>query len=357
MIEQRASAYLQEHKQLAFRPEFYEKAEGGQIRDDIVSYLGEYRFEVSEFEYRMGIVDDKLVDPNSQEHMVLKAKKAIETRKKLNLGITREEAELEGLISLERQIKENPSGTAIWFSPPGAKKDGYEGHGFAYTGVKNGNVLKMTAIRLEKPSMYDFNLIANAMWGQEGEQTSEDFLRTPKIIDIPETKAREFIHGVFEVKPEESKVIFQKALNKMDQVINDSTFILRNGSSEQKRKTITVLENVAIELKKRFSMSDAGNIVFLADYKPVNLHDAMQMQRYSVQVPAIGGSCGMSGKSESPNIFRNLTNSSDSLFSKSNQEWFSCPKCKYKADGPVGDTCPGCRLTKEDFAKSGGEVC
>jgi len=40
------------------------------------------------------------------------------------------------------------------------------------------------------------------------------------------------------------------------------------------------------------------------------------------------------------------------------QEWFSCPKCKYKADGPIGNKCPGCGLTKEDYAEESGEpVC
>lgn len=40
-----------------------------------------------------------------------------------------------------------------------------------------------------------------------------------------------------------------------------------------------------------------------------------------------------------------------------NQEWFNCPKCQYQADGPIGDTCPGCDLTKDEFAATGGEVC
>lgn len=40
------------------------------------------------------------------------------------------------------------------------------------------------------------------------------------------------------------------------------------------------------------------------------------------------------------------------------QEWFNCPKCGYQADGPVGDSCPNCRITKEQFSvESGQEVC
>lgn len=47
---------------------------------------------------------------------------------------------------------------------------------------------------------------------------------------------------------------------------------------------------------------------------------------------------------------------SSNLFEDGDQEWFSCPKCSYKADGPVGNTCPGCNLTKEEFAAEEGVV-
>lgn len=41
-----------------------------------------------------------------------------------------------------------------------------------------------------------------------------------------------------------------------------------------------------------------------------------------------------------------------------NQEWFTCPKCSYKADGPIGNSaCPGCGLTKEAYLEETGVVC
>ncbi|HVF69157.1 MAG TPA: hypothetical protein VNA13_01185 [Xanthomonadales bacterium] len=39
------------------------------------------------------------------------------------------------------------------------------------------------------------------------------------------------------------------------------------------------------------------------------------------------------------------------------QEWFNCPKCSFKADGPIGNTCPGCRLTKDEYVEAGGKEC
>jgi len=355
MIEQRTHTYLQDHKQVAFRHEFYEKATDGQIRDDVISYLAEYRFEVSEFEYRLGIVNTKLVDPNNQEQMTAKAKKAIDTRRKYNLETSREEAELEGLSVLETQIKENPTGTVIWFSPPGPREEGYGNYGFAYTGRLEGDSLKMTAIRLEEPSNNDFNFIANAIWGETSEKTTEDFLRSPKVVDIPEDKAKEFIHGFFEINTEENKRIFAKALDKMEGAIDSFTHVFKTGTPLQRQQAINVMENLSIELKKKLGRSFQNNVVFLADYKAINLYDAMQVQRYNSKPPFVAGSCGMSGKIESSNIFTRLADSTS--FNKSNQEWFKCPRCKKQADGPVGDQCPGCGLTKEDYAQESGEVC
>ncbi|HVA96810.1 MAG TPA: hypothetical protein VND99_04095 [Candidatus Acidoferrales bacterium] len=56
--------------------------------------------------------------------------------------------------------------------------------------------------------------------------------------------------------------------------------------------------------------------------------------------------------------------SGESLFVKSpdgvrrgETDWFTCPKCHYKADGPIGDTCPKCKITKQEYAESGGKAC
>ena len=359
MIEQREITHTQGEQSLAFRHEFYENATTAQIRDDVVSFLGEYRFEVPDFEYTMGFSDGLLVDPNTKDSMVTKAQKAIEHRRNLNLGTIREEAELEGLNSLQKQFTENPTGTAVWFSPPGAEEDGYGDYGFAYTGTKEGDKIRMRAIRLESPKIADFNLIAYSVWDQKEKMSAEDFLRSPKVLDIPEERVREFIHGIFEVKPKEETAVFQKALVEMDAIINDSTQVLKHGSPEEKRKAVAVLENMSIELRRRLTDEEDEEVVFRAQYAQISLSEAMQTQRYITDPPAVKGSCGMTGKIESANIFGKILRPTDSIFKTSEQEWFKCPnpKCLYQATGPIGDTCPGCKLTKEQYVEEGGESC
>ena len=349
---------MESEKALAFRLEFYEQAGKAQIKDDIVSFLGEYRFEVPDFEYAMSFSGGKLADPNTKDSMVSKAQKAIELRKTQNLNTDREQAEFEGLVSLENQLLENPTGTAIWFSPPGAKKDGYGDYGFAYTGKKEGDKVRMSAIRLESPSMTDFNLIARTVWDQEGEMSAEDFLKTPKVLDIPEDKAREFIYGVFEIKPKEAKAVFQKALDKMDSLIDECSVVLRYGTEDEKKTAMAVLQNVAIEIRQRLSVKDDEKVIFLSDFKTLKLNEAMHISRYASPPPAVAGSCGMTGKIESSNFLGKLLGSSENnLFSKSERKWFTCPDCKYEANGPVGNQCPSCGLTKEKYVEKGGEKC
>lgn len=47
------------------------------------------------------------------------------------------------------------------------------------------------------------------------------------------------------------------------------------------------------------------------------------------------------------------------LFDNGNQEGFSCSECSYKASAGtrVGDTCPGCGFTKDQYAEKYGIVC
>lgn len=359
MIEAPIRPNLQPRDEIpqAFRPEFYQEAGAQQIKDDVKSFLGEYRFEVPDHPYSMGFSEEKLVDPNTRESMSSKAQKAIELKKAQNLSSVREEAELEGFFSLESQLREAQTGTIVWFSPPGAKEDGYGDYGFAYTGKKEGDIVKMNAIRLESPSITDFNIIAGAMWGQQEEMGAEYFLKTPMVLDIPEDKAWEFIQGVFEIKPKEDKVIFEESMVEMGPLIDEASVVLRYGTDEEKRLAIAVLENRSIELKSRFSNKGNEKTIYLSDFKPLKLDDALNIPRYISPPPLVAGSCGMSGKIEGSNFLGKMLSSPNSLTNKENQEWFSCPKCAYKADGPVGNRCPGCGLTKEQFAKEGGEAC
>lgn len=349
-----------EQKSLAFRHEFYQDAKERQIRDDLVSYLGEYRFEVSEYHYRLGIVNGILVDPNTGESMKLKAKKAIGIKKRDGLNTSREEADFAGFINLEKGLSERPFGTVIWFSPPGPKAEGYGDYGFAFIGKRNGNELEMTAIRLEKPTMSDFNNATSALWGEKGYEKAEDLLRVPKVVNIDLGRVKDFIYGNFEVQDEKSKTIFKKALEKLGGIIEEASLIIKNGTLEQKQKALHTVENLAIELKERLESFFKENIVFMSDYRMSKLSTFMNMDRYTNKPKVVAGSCGSTASKNllnTNNVFNKFSSLSGLFSLTEDNEWFTCPKCNYKATGPVGDECPKCHITKEEFAESGAEVC
>lgn len=348
-----------EQKSLAFRHEFHQDAKERQIRDDLVSYLGEYRFEVSEYNYRLGIANGILVDPNTGESMSLKAKKAIEFKRRRSLNTSREEAEFEGFINLEKGLSERPFGTVVWFSPPGPKGEGYGDYGFAFVGKRNGNELEMTAIRLEKPTINDFNKATSALWGEKGYKKAEDLLRQPMVIDISLGKVKEFVHGNFEVQDEKSKTVFAKALEKLGGIIEEASLIIKNGTLEQKQKALHTVENLAIELKERLGSLFKENVIFMSDYRISKLATFMEIDKYTNKPKVVAGSCGNTSSKNvfsSSNVFSKYSSLS-SLLSSEENEWFTCPRCNYKANGPVGDECPSCHITKEEFAESGVEVC
>ncbi len=291
----------------AFRHEFYKTASRKQIEDDVVSYLAEYRLEVPEFNYTLDLVDGNLVDPASGELMVDKAKKAIEIRIQDGQNSSRERAELEGLVSLTDQVRENPDGTVVWFSPPGAEEDGFGKYGFAYVGKRKGNVLEMTAIRVEDPKMPDFNSAKDALWGGEEFGVAEEFLRSPKVVDIDRDRVKEFIHGNFEIKNKEGSRVFERIRRNLSGVIDEYTRVAQEGTEEEQHLALHAVENLTIELRSRYESEFAkGNIIFIADYDIPTLAAAMVIKKYIAPPPKIKGSCGSTGKAESNDIFRSI---------------------------------------------------
>ena len=61
------------------------------------------------------------------------------------------------------------------------------------------------------------------------------------------------------------------------------------------------------------------------------------------------------------NLFRHSTGlfSNTNIFSSESRltssEGFICPKCGHHEDGPIGNQCPSCKITKEQWAQESGE--
>ncbi|MBI3984923.1 MAG: hypothetical protein HY344_03200 [Candidatus Levybacteria bacterium] len=310
----------------AFKHEFYKGASKRQIEDDVASYLAEYRFEVPEFNYTLNIVDDDLIDPASGESMIAKAKKAIEEREKEGLSASREKAELRGLVSLKIQIKQNPNGTVVWFSPPGKEEEGYGRYGFGYVGKRIGDVLEMTAIRVEDPNIADFNAAATALWAAADLEKAEDFLESPRVVNIDHEKVKEFIHGNFEVKNFRAKHVFDRVRRNLRSVIREYASVAQGEDDERKHLALHVVENLSIELRQMYEKEfERGNVAFLLDQDIPTLETAMGYKKYIAPPPKIRGSCGSTGKVESNDIFRSIKSEVKKNISKQRDFEFNEP--------------------------------
>ncbi|OGH09803.1 MAG: hypothetical protein A2152_00910 [Candidatus Levybacteria bacterium RBG_16_35_6] len=330
---------------LAFNHEFYKKEiNRNQVRDDIVSYLGEYRFQIPEFSYQLGFLNGEIIDPNTFESMSSKAKKAITFKTKRGIEAKREKAEYEGFKKIEKELLENPFGIIVWFSPPGPKEEGYGDYGFVYTGRRSKDGINMKALRLENPKLEDFNRAKKAVANEDKEyENAEDFLRSPWVLICSEKDAIGGIKNLFELPNSKRGEVFKEVITEMSNIIEEFLDVVRNGSDIDKLKARFALENYALECKKR--AEQPKDDIYYLNHKTLE----SILPSYSHQPPKVAGSCG----SSSSNFISQLKSSG--LFSES--EGFVCPKCGHHADGPIGDQCPGCGITKEEFAAEGGEVC
>lgn len=345
---------------IAFNEQFYQRempAKNKVIESDFISFLGEYRFEVPEYNFRQGFRNGRLTDPNTGELWSEKGKKAIFQKRSEGLSTVREEAELIGLSSIEEQLSESPSGTIIWFSPKGPEEEGYGDYGFAYIGKRDRDGLSMTAIRLNGSDIDQFNEVSEELGIQAGFQKAENFLQAPSVITKPVEDVKATIKKGFDFTDNGRGKLLEKAKIVFADHFRELFAIIKNGTEDQIQKARNAVEIMIIDFIKREEADSKGNVVYMDNFRAVPaLARAMEMTYYTREPEAVKGSCGSSStkKTQSNGIFTSLSGDFSDNFLSRNKEWFTCPKCNYKADGPVGNTCPGCGLTKEQFAQEAG---
>lgn len=314
-----------------------------EIRDDIVSYLGEYRFALPKYDYDLVLSRQenswRLADPHRQEAMTTKAYRAIAEKRMRGETSHREEAELVGLTFLEQQLKAAQVGDSIiWFSPPGPTSEGYAKYGFVFEGsvvaeMADQKIIKMTANRLENPTLEQFNMAFKAIVGADFNATSaDDFLRMP--IVIKGGVSREFTDLVlantfgFADDPRK-KERFQLAITKVSHLIED---FVRNGRYlpiPERRKKFHAIENIMVEMRNR-----GDNEIILFE-TPITPEEA---ERYSYEPEQVRGSC----PKKSSNFLSNGVETVNDLIDGEN-----CPSCKL----PKGDNhyhCPECEKRYDD---------
>jgi hypothetical protein len=339
-----------------FSVEYEARVFDQELRDDIVSYLGEYRFKLQKYDYQLVFsptADEgwKLRDPHRLEGMGIKAQRSVEERKLRNESTHRELAEAAGIELLEKQLERAEEGDSIiWASPPGEAAEGYGDYGFFYIGKVRRSVeakkeIAMTAIRVDSPTMSQFNQAFQDLSGVVTNfSRAEDFLSKPVVVGdlsndfIDDILLRNFSLKEDLVEQDRFGLVMQKLKPRIDQFI---TYV-RFGTVEQRKKAFNALENFALQVKK--DLETGTEVVF----EPQGRFEVF-VDKFGFEPPEVKGSCPI----KSPNILSKYQSLNDVL----NKDGFTCPRCHQQADGPVGNTCPNCGLTKEEYIESGAQVC
>jgi hypothetical protein len=242
--------------------------------------------------------------------------------------------------------------SVVWGSPPGEKEEGYGDYGFIYLGqikrsIENRKQIQMTAIRVEKPTIKQFNkAIGDLTKSSIDYRNAEEFLKTPLVI--PGSLDEMFVDQIlsnnfsFEMKSAQ-KEIFDQSMIRLKPRIEEFIARVRWGTSEEKKKAFHALENYSLQVKKELE----EGVVSVYEVQE-SFDDFVKTLGY--EPPKVAGSCPI----KSGNILAQGFNALNGVLES---EWFKCPKCPFKANGPIGNSCPGCGLTKEAYAKESGESC
>lgn len=322
----------------AFNLEYDPMITDTEVREDVVSYLNEYRLKKKSHSYSLlfsnGEDGLRLRDIHRKESMLTKAKLAIDEKKAQGRSTKREEAEFRGIIRLENQLREFKGGTIVWAGPPGDKEEGYGDYGFIYFGkVEESDTSKrlvsMTAFRVENPSLAQFNHAFSLLTGESISYSgAEEFLENPRVFggEIHPKFAEKVIKNIFDFNEDkEEKEEDEEIIEQMNPMINDFTHIFRKGTNEQKILYFHALENYALKLKKEHSKNrKVERIVYIDDYHYQKIQDIVG--EYGYKPPTVTGSCGNTD-SESNDIFSSGSLLNGVLKDKYGSRAFKCSSC------------------------------
>lgn len=371
MIEalERKTAIAPKRNESDFQLEYGKNVPDQALFDDIVSYLGEYRFSLPEYSYGYTFSQGKLRDPHRNDSMEDVSQRAIDMNNKKGRPSFREQAEKKAFQKLDHMLSRAKTGdTIIWLSPQGSKEEGYGDYGFFFfgkVGEDNGSEkkIKMMAIRIEHPTIKQANQAISILTSKEASYSSaEDCISDPNVLS--EDLKEEYVFSVlrmvfsFEQKPEDQKK-FAHIIRQMFPLISDFVQSVKNPwkIKSEKIEELYSLENYALRLKKDYDRSSDARENVIINFKiDPRLSDIVG--DYGHQPEKVAGSCPSNNSTTSgltsSNIFSKGSFLNDLL---GEQEWFHCPKCDFQADGPIGDTCPNCKLTKDEYAQETGIVC
>ncbi|MBU2632805.1 hypothetical protein KKG52_03750 [Patescibacteria group bacterium] len=325
------------------------------IGKQVETLLGE-RFHVELSSLTMNIRGGRLVGEHLNEPLLDSFKKGRDFRRLhgKEIDFKREDAEVIGFEKIEKKLtapEAKPGTMVLSVSPRGDRGSEYQHNFYDIFTLKEDKAVEVrryssslspleTARRLNEmflegtvPFPSDVSFLSNPILTEEGGGLSADSLhkKLHEKHDFMEKEDFDFIFPL--VRP--MIVSYLEAL-----------------TEENLKAILNHADDIWEELKKAKGKGK-GKVVFLK-YAYQEITAAMVRELGKRDVRQVMTGCGSSGS-----LLNRLTSFRVSEYGVglTNSEKFVCPKCHESPDnsGPVGDQCPKCGITKEEFAAETGE--
>jgi hypothetical protein len=345
--------------------------------DQVDTMFGEL-CNVAQSTYKLTIKDGRLFNESYNGFFLDMVKRGRDYRKKQGSNATdREDAEVTGVENIIQPVlthKDAPENfSVVSFSPPRPGSIYTKNFYDVYTvrGKGKDRFIEVTRFtsgldRSEYVEKIKQMGIANKI---PDNATDVDFLSNPVLLPpFSEYSNPDSLHAFMHKGHSfmTRKVFEKQILRAMQPLKTDYLNALENQpyNVDLIGKKFDAMLNAIAEAKRRISIGSAKLTTSIDEKILFTAKDIVRFENQEVQQVMSG--CGVSSgfkkdfSIKNPlqdvikNILKGLKPHSVADFG---QEWFNCPKCKYKADGPVGNKCPGCNLTKEAYAEETGVVC
>jgi hypothetical protein len=343
------------HDGYVFRVDYSSDTPEAVLRNDMLTYLAEYRLEVKKTAYELTYSRGALRSADDGEAMTTIGKNGITERIRQGKSVKKETADLLGMQRIEQYMAEAEEGDSIaWASPPDPTV-GYE-YGFIYFGTvekadNDNKKLKMNAVRLdENPSLQQFSEALSLLTQKSVEFTTvNECISNPQYIrrNIPMQEIDFILRGTFAFTADEQEEQRKKRVLKALSPYIDE-WVERVGqdpSYPERRRYVNTLENLTREFDRRFTEVESISEETIFDMRLPNGSLADLQEKYGYVPPKIVGSCDDAGaQGTSPDIL-GYNSIFSSVFSMDSEKTLSCtcPFCNKKVDAIIKDgkiTCP-----------------
>ncbi len=256
--------------------------------------------------------------------------------------------------------------SAVWVSPP---KDADYGFVFYFSRDKeNPDVVREHILRYDEPREDDSLSKSKAILKKihpsgnvSGLNSALDFLTHPLIggsEPTPYADLRLIMSALgIDKNGVDASVRFEKRMrSELVNWLELYTEAVLSGDTYSAGKLLLASYNYAFDARRNILQFSAD-----MDHRPP-LTEANFNYYASQKRAVITGSCPVSQNDfndpfSPTSIIDKLLSGKTINGMASEAQNFVCPNCEHKADGPVGNQCPGCRITREEWAEKGNRVC